>query len=124
MKEITFLLSIFGTLLCGLLVFAQTTVSEGVSGINTSEIFKKRQAHSCQLSQNLTATERVLILKNLRNEKSVQRITELKDELMKSTGNKNLEMKLNERLVRELKLVENLSDDNPILYFTFQIKIS
>jgi signal transduction histidine kinase/DNA-binding response OmpR family regulator len=118
-KTFTFLLLFFAIVLCSLPVFTQSTVS--INGINSLKIINNKQSHSYQLSiktaslvslmsQVSTASERVLILENLKNEKSAKRIQELKDQLTKVVGDERLEMKLNERLGRESKWVENLND--------------
>jgi len=119
MKRFTFLLLPFVIVLCSLSVFTQSTVS--TNDINALKIIKNKQSHSYQLSKKTvslisfmsevsTASERVLILGNLKNEKSANRIQELKDQLTKVAGDERLEMKLNERLGRESKWVENLND--------------
>lgn len=127
MKKITFLLLLFAILFCNLSVFTQTSIASNTRAINPSKIIESKQSHSYQLSEKtaslvrllsqvLTASERVLVLENLKNEKSANRIQELKDQLSKVAGDERLEMKLNERLGRASKWVENLSDANQ--YYT------
>jgi signal transduction histidine kinase/DNA-binding response OmpR family regulator len=114
-----FLLLFFTIILYTIPVFTQSTVS--TNGINSWKIINNKQSQSYQLSikttslvslmsQVSTTSERVLILKNLKNEKSAKRIQSLKDQLTKVLGDERLEMKLNERLGRESKWVENLND--------------
>ncbi|ARV06652.1 hypothetical protein BTO04_08060 [Polaribacter sp. SA4-10] len=121
MKKITFLLLLFVILLYNPFAFSQTSVSVDTSGINATKITKNSQAHSYQLSKKTaslvrllpqvsTASERVLILENLKNEKSANSIQELKVQLTKVAGDERLEMKLNERLGRASKWVKNIND--------------
>ena len=110
MKKITFLISIFTILLFSTSVFSQTSSFGDKDQSYKYQLSKRTESLVRLLSKNLAATERVEILKSLKNEKIANKILELKNQLAKAKGDERLEMKLNERLGRESKWAENIGD--------------
>jgi tetratricopeptide (TPR) repeat protein len=81
----------------------------GESQNRSYQLSKKTDSLVQLLSKDLTVLERVEIMDNLKNEKAANKIKQLEYQLTKVEGDEKLEMKLNERLGRESKWVENIS---------------